>query len=66
MTPQAGLPCFALVGPIVPLHQAPQAGQTRYALVDPNPQGACRPLSLRRFRSWPDSHPLGQPTVSPA
>ena len=29
MTPQAGLPCFALVVP--------------------NPQGACRPLSLRRF-----------------
>ena len=40
---------FALVFPGTPNNSPRKRGVTRYALVDPNPQGACRPLSLRRF-----------------
>ena len=40
---------FALVFPDTANNSPRKRGVTRYALVDPNPQGACRPLSLRRF-----------------
>ncbi len=49
MTPLAGYDALRACVPHTTYNSPRKRGVTRYALVDPNPQGACRPLSLRRF-----------------